>query len=168
MIGDLPALYNEYLSHAEFVEQIALKDTDQTGVWFFGLRNIQLDSNDGWPSIVIAQRYEPSGWGFTPAAVLMPDTSVLFLGAGTRILIFDLKTKELISEDYTTVGFWGWEQRGNIVLMSSELDFAAWDSSGSKLWSKSVEPPWSFKVNEDQVQLVIMGRQSSFNLRTGK
>ena len=40
MIGGLPTLYNEYLSHAKFVEQIELKDTDQTGVWFIGLRTV--------------------------------------------------------------------------------------------------------------------------------
>jgi len=167
MVGGLPALYNEYLSHAKFVEEIDLNDTDQTGIWFIGLRNLQTDRSDNWPSIVIVQRYEPYGYGFTPAALIISESSTLFLGAGTRILTFNLKEKKLISEYQANVGFWGWERYGNIVLMSCELEFAAWDKTGRKLWSTFVEPPWSFSIHDDQVQLDVMGRKTSFNLVTG-
>ena len=170
MVGGLPAIYDEYLSHAKYVEQIEIKDTEQTGVWFFALRNIQNESKNSWPTFVIAQRYDPAGWGFTPASLLIPDTSTLFLGAGTRILIFDLAAMKRITEDYTNVGFWGWELHEDIILMSSELEFAAWDKKGLKLWSTFVEPPWSYKVHGvhgDQVLLDIMGRKSSFDLRAG-
>jgi hypothetical protein len=168
MVDGLPSLYNEYLSHANFVNQIELKDTDQSGVWFIGLRNVKIESNQDWPTIVIAQRYEPSGCGFPPGALLTPDTSVLFLGAGTRILIFNLETRKLVSEDYVAVGFWGWEQHESIVLMSSELEFAAWDNNGRKLWSKSVEPPWSYKSIGNKINLDIMGQFTQFDIKTGR
>ena len=60
------------------------------------------------------------------------------------------------------VGFWGWRRHGDIVLMSAELEFAAWDVSGRKLWSTFVEPPWSYEILGDRVELDVMGRKSSF------
>jgi hypothetical protein len=46
--------------------------------------------------------------------------------------------------------------------MSAETEFAAWDVNGQKLWSTFVEPPWSYKIRGDRVELDEMGRESSF------
>jgi hypothetical protein len=51
--------------------------------------------------------------------------------------------------------------------MSAELEFAAWDINGRKLWSTFVEPPWSYEIRGDQVELDVMGRKSTFVLAIG-
>ena len=33
------------------------------------------------------------------------------------------------------------------MLMLAELEFAAWDLKGKKMWSTFVEPPWVYDVN---------------------
>ena len=43
-----------------------------------------------------------------------------------------------------------------------EVEFAAWDRSGRKLWSRFVEPPWDFRVVEDRIRLDVMGQVTEF------
>jgi hypothetical protein len=42
--------------------------------------------------------------------------------------------------------------------MSAELELSAWDINGRKLWSKNVEPPWSYEIRGDRVELDVMGK----------
>ena len=79
--------------------------------------------------------------GFDPGLLLVPETGVLFLGAGERLLAYGLDQPRRLWEDTAEVGFWGWGRFGETVLMSAELELAAWDTSGRKLWTTSVEPP---------------------------
>lgn len=44
--------------------------------------------------------------------------------------------------------------------MAAELELAAWTSSGEKLWTTVVEPPWSYQVFDDLVQLDVMGKNT--------
>jgi hypothetical protein len=52
---------------------------------------------------------------------------------------------------------------GPVVLMAAELEFAAWDLSGAKLWSMFVEPPWTCRVAGGQVHLDVMGARTQFS-----
>ena len=52
--------------------------------------------------------------------------------------------------------------RRELVLMSAELELSAWDINGRKLWSKDVEPPWSYEIRDDRVELDVMGERSNF------
>jgi hypothetical protein len=40
-------------------------------------------------------------------------------------------------------GFHGWQRHEDLVVMSAELEMAAWDLRGVKRWSTFVEPPWN-------------------------
>ena len=51
--------------------------------------------------------------------------------------------------------------------MSAELEPAAGDLSGGKLWSTFVEPPWDYEVWDTQLELDVMGKKSSFSARIG-
>jgi hypothetical protein len=51
--------------------------------------------------------------------------------------------------------------------MSAELELAAWDVHGRKLWTTFVEPPWGYRVEGGRVRLDVMGRGSSFDLTAG-
>lgn len=53
------------------------------------------------------------------------------------------------------------------IAGSAELELAAWDIRGNKLWSTFVEPPWSFVVDGDTIKLDVMGALSTFSVRTG-
>jgi hypothetical protein len=118
--------------------------------------------------LVLAQRYQPSGSGFEPGVAFVPETGVLFAGAGTRLLAYVLSGQpERLWEDYARCGFWHWSVHGSAVLMAAELEFAAWTSAGEKLWTTFVEPPWTYQVDGDQVQLDVMGRISEFPVSSG-
>ncbi len=51
--------------------------------------------------------------------------------------------------------------------MSAELELAAWDLQGKKLWSTFVEPPWDHEVQGNQIELDVMGKKSRFAVKTG-
>ena len=121
-----------------------------------------------WPSLVVAQRFTPdTRSGFGPGALLAPDTGTLFLGAGTRLLAYELDPPKRLWEDEADTGFWSWRQYGQTVIMAAELEVAAWTAAGNKLWSTFVEPPWDYTVKGDTVDLDVMGKKSQFPLAYG-
>ena len=52
--------------------------------------------------------------------------------------------------------------------MAAELELAAWDIEGNKLWSRFVEPPWEYKVAGEVIRLDVMGAVSEVRLRDGR
>jgi hypothetical protein len=121
-----------------------------------------------WPQLVVEQRYEPGPRSaFDPGVCLIPETSVLLIGAGTRVLAYDLIGLQRLREDRVNCGFWSWRQHGDVVLCLAELELAAWSLEGHKLWSTHVEPPWDYTVHDVILNLDVMGERSSFDLRTG-
>jgi hypothetical protein len=64
-------------------------------------------------------------------------------------------------------GFWGWSVHKSVVLMAAELEFTAWSKSGEKLWSTMVEPPWSYQVAGDRIELDVMGNITEFPVSSG-
>jgi len=123
-------------------------------------------SQRGKTLIVGTFRYELRG-GLGPAIALVPEAHTLFIGAGQEIFCYDLTAPRRLWHDNADYGLWGWEVVRDTVLMSAELELAAWDQTGQKLWSTSVEPPWSYQVDADLVTLDVMGKISNFELRVG-
>jgi len=122
-----------------------------------------MNSSRDWPDLVVALRFDPGpGAGFRPGIMLVPERDLLFIGAGTFLLAYKLSPVRRLWEDDAECGFWGWSRHGDIVFMSAELEFAAWDIEGRKLWSTFVEPPWSYEVHGDQVTLDVMERKAKF------
>jgi hypothetical protein len=156
----LPLVYDRLKEHAALVEEIAL---DQPIRCCFTVGR----GGGSWPSIVVAQGYAPYGAGFEPGALLVPETKVLFVGAGERILAYRLEPPARIWEDGAESGFLGWDQHGDTVLLRAELELAAFATSGEKRWTTFVEPPWDYRVDGDVVELDVMGDKRSFALRQG-
>lgn len=89
------------------------------------------------------------------------------MGAGERILAYKLDPPARLWEDQANCGFWNWQRFGNTIVMSAELELAAWNIAGKKLWTMFVEPPWDYTVIDGIVTVDVMGSKSQFNLESG-
>jgi len=159
----LPGLVATYRSHAELAEDFDLSAKDGA-CCFFGVGAI----GASWPRLVVSQRYQPAGYGFNPGILVVPQTGTVFIGAGTRLLAYELDPKpRRLWEDSAECGFWGWDQIGDVVLMSAELELAAWSTKGEKLWTTFVEPPWDYAIRGELLALNVMGKMREFPLQTG-
>lgn len=121
-----------------------------------------------WPFLDLVQRYSPSGPGFPVGVLLVPETDRLFVGAGTRLVAYDLVQPCRLWIDEVAAGFWFWSRHGSVILMGAELELSAWDLIGRRLWTNSVEPPWTLSVSADIVSVDIMGTVSRLELQTGR
>src|SRR5262245_2659417 len=127
----LPDLLPQYLQRAALAEQIDLASREGAACFVALSRR-----GAPWPFLVVAQRYEPASPGFFPGVLVVPETQRLFLGAGRRLLCYDLARPARLWEDEADCGFWFWSRWGEVVLMGAELELAAWDLGGRKLWSR--------------------------------
>jgi hypothetical protein len=160
--GSLPTIYGDYKKHAKLADEFAIRDHGAGELLF-----VSVSSGQHWPSLVVAQRFALAEAGFDPAVLIVPETHTLFIGAGPCLLAYNLKDSRRLWEDTTKAGFWEWAQHGNTVIMSAELELAAWDVSGAKLWSMPLEPAWAFHVENNQAHVNVLGRKTVFGLREG-
>lgn len=142
-----------------------LSDRDADGALFVaGVRTEPRNE----PVHLVALRYAPSVGGFAPGVLFVPETGVVFLGAGTTLLAYQLRpAPRRLWEDSAELGFWSWRRHDATVVMSAEVELAAWDIDGSKLWSRFVEPPWTYEVGTGAVTLDVMGEVTQFSMREG-
>jgi hypothetical protein len=162
LASSVPPLYDDYLRHAELSEAFGLShDGDYLLV-------AASPATREWPSLVVEQRYDPGNRsGFTPGVHLITETSILLIGAGTRLLAYDISKSQRVWQDETHGGFWSWAQHHDTVVLSAELEIAAWDLRARKLWSRVVEPPWTYKVVAGTIELDVMGDLTSFAITEG-
>jgi hypothetical protein len=158
----VPDMLPEYQKRAALVEAFGVTDDAGSSVCF-----LSVGRPHGWPFLVVTQRYAPAGFGFSPGVLLVPESHRLFVGAGRRLLCYDLASPARLWEDATDWGFWCWGKYGQVVLMSAELELAAWEIHGRKLWSRYVEPPWEYTVDGEVVILDIMGAVSRISIWDG-
>jgi len=159
---ELPLRYEWAKQYAELVEEFDLGRSD--GDFCYLLAGRSFDH----PALALAQRHDPTeAAGFYPGVLVVPETDVLFVGAGERLLAYDLAQPARLWEDVADVGFCRWARHGEVVIMSAELELAAWNLEGTKLWTTFVEPPWSYEVTDDVLQLDIMGVKSEFSPHRG-
>lgn len=161
--GALPDLVNFYSRKASHVFEYDMLSADGKPL-FVGIGRADAP---GWPELVACQRYEDGSDSFSPGILLVPETSTLFIGAGQRLLGYDLRTFENLWEEQTMVGFWGWHQQGDHVFLLAELEFGVFTSAGKRLWSTFVEPPWDFRVDGDIVELDIMDKIQRHRISDG-
>jgi hypothetical protein len=143
----LPDFLGSYIEHAMLAEQIELQATEGTSCFLSLSRR-----GDPWPFLVVAQRYKPPH-GFFPGTLIVPESNRLFLGAGERLLCYDLAKPARLWEDFTDCGFWIWSRWGDVVLMGAETELAAWSVDGQKLWTRFVDPPWTYRVAGNVIEV---------------
>jgi len=153
-----PFAIDMYERHAELVDHFP-NDGDS-----FGFVAVQAPGED-FASLVVWGRFDAAG-GRGPCVALIPETQQVFIGAGTSVVAYDRRQGQWILtwQDSAEMGFWAWSRSQDVILMSAELEFAAWTVSGEKLWTRFVEPPWTHVVQDGVVHLDVMGKQSIFPL----
>ena len=162
-MGALPATYTSMVQQAKLHDDLGVRGSEGTA-----LVVTVATTPTQWPALVVAQRFKPGpDGGFNPGVLLIPETAVLFVGAGTRLLAYDLRTPRRLWEDEADTGFWGWRRHGELVIMSAELELAAWTVGGEKRWTTFVEPPWEYSVRDGKVELDVMGTKSTFSVGDG-
>ncbi len=168
-VGTLPDIYRNYCGHAELASEYDLMEPKETedseSPCFVGIS--RSGHNEGWPFLTVAQTYSPASAGFSPSVIVVAETDLLMIGAGTRLLAYTLNPPYLLWEDDAAFGFWGWERYGDTIVMAAELEIAAWDIAGHKLWSRPVEPPWVYRVSDNRIMLDVMGDLADFPLIAG-
>ena len=115
----------------------------------------------------VDRHHEPHGPVVPPGVLLVPDTGLLLIGAGVRLLEYDIRFPERLWEGRAEFGFWAFARHGDVILMLDELELAAWTTESHKLWTVFVEPPWTYTVSGQTVTLDVMGQVRSLDLRTG-
>lgn len=155
----LPFLYDNYVAQAKLVEDFN-PDMSAENKCFIGVSRA-----DSVPFLVIVQ--EAPQYVFRPEALVISQENIIFLGCGERLLIYDLNEPRRLLEDSTECGFFSWNHVGNNVLMSAELELACFSLKGSKRWSAFVEPPWSYTIKDDHIELDVMGNVQSFSICDG-
>ena len=163
--GGLPEYYEVYREKAKLVDEIDLtRDVSHLADVCFLAVQKGLD----WPFLVVAQKYAPSGLGGSyPQALIIPETDMLFLGAGERVLTYRLAPLEKVGQESAEQGFHAFERYDQFVIMRAELEVAVWTIQGKKQWSQFVEPPWTYRVEGEAMSVDVMGHVLSFPLSTG-
>ena len=112
LADSIPASLPEYREHAGFVDEVNINGSE--GDIFF----LAVTVGGRWPRLVVAQRQEIVG--DLPGVLVVPETNILFVGAGTRVTVYDLENPRLVWEDYAIGGFSLWERHGDVVLARKE------------------------------------------------
>lgn len=86
-----------------------------------------------------------------PHVLLVPETSVLFVGAGTTVVAVKVPEMTRLLEDDVTL-FWGFERVGECVLMLSEVDAALYSPTAEVLGRAPVEPPYEVRRMPDAIE----------------
>ena len=154
-----------YREHAALVEE---KGKTASGLRenFLYLAVCQDDAQ--WPFLIVTQHYAPGPEaGFTPGVLILPETHLLFIGAGERLLAYRLDQPAKLWEDTAEMGFWRWQHYQDVLIMAAELELATWTNRGKKLWTLFVEPPWDYSLDGNTIYVEVMGTKASFPLYEG-
>ena len=165
----------EWPSHLDLLMQAAdlaeqygdLRDRNDEDGEFFAVSISESGVGSLSTLLTVAQRFSPASPGFEPGVLIVPETGVAFIGAGERLLAYDLRRAVRLWEDAADVGFWWWDRAGDVVLMAAELELAAWSTTGTRLWRMFVEPPWSYWLQGDQLNLNVMTVEQTFSVERG-
>lgn len=163
-----PATYDWYVENAILAEEFDLKSPDGR-YYFVGVGTFDASVREHWkPLLIVAQRYFPEYVaGFEPGLLIVPETGCLFVGAGERLLAYDLRKPARLWEDHADCGFQGWGRCGNYVWMAAELEFAVWRLDGTKLWTTFVDPPWNPSFSDGLVMLDASDKKRTMRMTDG-
>lgn len=162
-LGDsLPPMFYSYCQQARLVDTFELEGS------YSALCYLAVARGHTWPYLIVAQRYSPGPQsGFHPGVLFVPETQVLLLGAGERVLAYTLDEPTRLWEYGLSGGFWQWERARESIILSSENKLAIWDIHARKRWDFTVEPPWQYTLDGDTLQVAQGGQQIALHCERG-
>lgn len=163
----VPPLYDSYRDSAEVGDEFAVGAPEGRLLFMAVFDRV---AGALAPRLSVLQRFEPCGEGFTPGVAVGAGGNLVLLGAGERILAYQVGPYEVtrLWEDEAAGGFLGWDVQRDAVLMAAELELSAWSADGARrLWTMAVEPPWSHHVQDEEVSVDVMGDRVTFGLLAG-
>lgn len=167
-VDDPPATYDWYVENALLAEEFDLKSRDGR-YYFVAVGTFDGTIREHWkPLLTVAQRYSPEYVaGFEPGVLIVPETACLFVGAGDRLLAYDLHKPARLWEDHADCGFQGWGRYGDFVWMAAEIEFAVWRLDGTKLWTTFVDPPCDLTFSDGLVTLDAFDKKRTLRMADG-
>lgn len=158
----LPPLYYSYCRRAQLVDTYEIEGS------YSALCYLSVARGHDWPFLIVAQRYIPGPQsGFYPGILLVPETDLLLLGAGERLLAYSLADPYKLWEEELPGGFLQWERSKESIIMSSENKLAIWDIAGEKRGEFAVEPPWQYTVVEGTIHICVGEKQIALHCEHG-
>lgn len=162
LADSLPPMYYSYCQCAQLVDTFEIEGS------YSSLCYLSVARGHGWPFLIVAQRYSPGTQsGFYPGILFLPETNLLLLGAGERLLAYVLDEPGRLWEYELPGGFWQWERSQDRVIMSSENELAVWDIYGQKRWNFMLEPPWQYALEDDMIYVYMGDRQTTLHCEHG-
>lgn len=118
----------------------------------------------GAPSLLVMGRYRD---GFSPGVHVIPETDTLLVGTAESVAAYDLPTGQRRHLDMTPYSFVSWKRHGELVVMCGEVEVAAYDLQGKRVWAAPIEPPWDYGVSGETMFTIVMGHKTEFPLASG-
>src|SRR5271156_3091452 len=91
--GPMPSIYGSYRQHSSLADEFDLDNPDGESCF------VAVGKSGEGPSLIVAQRFDPCVVGFDPGVLLVPETRVVFIGAGVRLLAYMLDGPKKLWED---------------------------------------------------------------------
>lgn len=162
LADSLPPKYYSYCQRAQLVDAFEIEGS------FSSLCYLTVTRGHGWPFLIVAQCYSPGPQsGFYPGVLFVPETGLLLLGAGERLLAYSLDVPSKLWECDLSGGFWQWERSQDRIIMSSENELAVWDIHGQKRWDFAVAPPWQYTIQDDTIYVYMDDKQTALHCERG-
>ncbi|MEO7021276.1 MAG: hypothetical protein ABI234_14055 [Ktedonobacteraceae bacterium] len=162
LADSLPPMHYSYCRRAQLVETFELEGSSSP------LCYLTVARGHGWPFLIVAQRYSPGPQsGFYPGVLFAPETSLLLLGAGERLLAYTLDSPTKLWEYHLSSGFSQWERSQDCIIMSSEHELAVWNIHGQKHWDFAVSPPWQYAIQGDTIHVYMGNTQTALHCERG-
>lgn len=162
LADSLPPMYYSYCQRAQLVDTFELEGS--TGALCY----LAVTRGHGWPFLIVAQHYSPGPQsGFYPGLLFVPETNLLLLGAGERLLAYLLDEPRRLWKGELPGGFMHWERSQDSIVMSSENRLAIWDIHGQKRWDYAVEPPWQYAIQGDTIHVYTGDKQTALHCERG-
>ena len=114
------------------------------------LTTLEISLQDRTQTVYFLWDWERHDPGFS--MLFVPETSVLFAGAGTFSVVIDIRDARLIRRNYVDL-FWGFQHTPRSILELGECDCSLYRRNGELLGTVPVDPPYEVVVGDHCVEI---------------
>lgn len=92
-------------------------------------------------SAVLYVHWEKHEFADSPHVLFLPETSVLFFGAGTLAVTVRVPSCEIVDENVLHL-FWAFERKGDFVVQLGDIECNLYTADGRRIATAAVDPPY--------------------------